>query len=210
MYFTLADQTVYFLWSIAFGAALAVVYDIVRAVRYLLRAGRAHIAVSDMIFFALCGVLTSLFALPFNKGGVRAFTVFGEALGFLIYRLLPGRLSGRLYSAAAVVIRRTARKICGFLKKIYDLVLKVVALLLYNTIEIVDASLHTAVSGAKLLAGEARAKRRRDKPGRHGRGADRVSRRRGGTSSGVALIPDITDTVNANTRRRLKTTTTDH
>ena len=74
---TLSAQTAYFLWSLVMGLALGMMYDIVRAARMLLRAGRLHVTISDIIFFAVCGVLTSLFALPFNKGGVRGFIVFG-------------------------------------------------------------------------------------------------------------------------------------
>ena len=178
MLFTLSDQTVCFLWSIALGAALAAVYDIARAFRMLLRASRVHIIISDIVFFALCGAVTSLFALPFNKGGVRAFTVFGEAAGFLAYRLTLGSIFGKIYAKVAVILRHFSRKICEILKKIYDLLLKAASLLLYNIVEIIVGSFHTAVSGTKLLAGEAvSARAQRSKTFRSGSAVKKAERK---------------------------------
>ena len=74
---SLADQTSYFLWSLVLGLVLGALYDIVRAVRMLTKARGARVIISDVLFFTVCGVITSLFALPFNKGDVRAFIIFG-------------------------------------------------------------------------------------------------------------------------------------
>jgi len=138
MWFSLSDQTLYFIASVALGAALAAVYDLVRAARMLLRAGRVHVFLSDVAFFAVCGAVTSLFALPFNKGDVRAFVLFGEALGFLMYRLTIGSVMGRFYAGIARILRRFIGKICEFLKNIFDLLLKAGSFLVYNVHEIID------------------------------------------------------------------------
>ena len=156
MEFSLAEQTVYFLASIVMGAALAAVYDLIRAIRMLIRCSRIHIFISDILFFFLCGVLTSLFALPFNKGDVRAFILFGEAIGFLTYRLTLGSLFGKLYAVIARVFRRFIQKYCEKLKKIYDSLLKAGAFVLYNIVALVDGLCRTAISGVKVLASEAR------------------------------------------------------
>ena len=132
MWFSLSDQTAYFLWSIALGAFAAALYDLVRAARMLLRAGKLHLLLSDIIFFMLCGVLTSLFALPFNKGSVRAFIVFGEAVGFLCYYFTLGRVIGRFYSILSKGIKWILKKICDLLKTFFDLLLKTGAFVVYN------------------------------------------------------------------------------
>ena len=157
MWFSLADQTVYFLASIAMGAALAAVYDVLRALRMLMRAGRAAVLVTDILFFAFCGVATSLFALPFNKGNVRAFIVFGEAAGFLAYRLTLGSIFGKIYAAAAGFLRHIIRKICEILKKFYDFLLKAAGIMLYNILEVEEGFFRTLFSGLKQLASERRA-----------------------------------------------------
>ena len=156
MFFSLSQQTVCFLASVAFGAALAALYDLVRAVRMLLRASCGHIVVSDILFFFVCGVLTSLFALPFNKGDVRGFAVFGEAAGFLTYRLTLGSVFGKIYAVIARLLRHIIRKICEKLKKIYDFLLKAGALLLYNISVLIERFGRTALSGIRILTGELR------------------------------------------------------
>jgi hypothetical protein len=151
MWFSLADQTVYFLSSIALGAALAVLYDLVRAGRMLFRAGRVHMLICDVIFFALCGVLTSLFALPFNKGSVRAFIVIGEGIGFLTYRMTIGSIFGKFYAFLARVLRQFIRKNCEFLKNFFDLLLQAGALLLYNVNVLLDRFIRFVGRGLREL-----------------------------------------------------------
>lgn len=138
MWFSLSDQTTYFLFSLLMGAALAVVYDLVRAVRMTLRAGSVHVMVSDIVFFALCGVATSLFALPFNKGDVRGFIVFGEAVGFLAYRLTLGSIMGKIYAHMARLFRKIVQILYKFFEKIFSLLLKITTLMLYNIGVLID------------------------------------------------------------------------
>lgn len=151
MWFSLADQTVYFLASIVLGAALAALYDLVRAGRMLFRAGKVHVLVSDILFFALCGVLTSLFALPFNKGSVRAFIVIGEGVGFLAFRLTVGSIFGKFYALLARLLRQFIRKICEFLKNFFDLLLHAGTLLLYNVTVLLDRFIRFVGRGLREL-----------------------------------------------------------
>lgn len=159
---TLSAQTAYFLWSILFGAALAALYDLVRAARMLLRAGKIHLMISDIVFFAVCGVLTSLFSLPFNKGDVRAFILFGEAVGFLAYRLTLGSVMGKVYAFLTRMVHSFVQKIRRFLEKIFNYLLKATVVLLYNVGVVID-SLHKKASEKKQLhrAAAARARSRR-------------------------------------------------
>ena len=154
MWFSLSDQTVYFLASIALGAVLAAAYDLLRALRMLLRSGRGAVMVMDILFFALCGVITSMFALPFNKGNVRGFIVFGEAGGFLAYRLTLGSIFGKIHAAVSRLLRQFIRKIGEKLKKIYDFLLKAGRVLLYNMIEVIVGFFCTGLSGCRMLLRE--------------------------------------------------------
>ena len=140
MGFSLSDQTAYFLWSIVFGMALAALYDLLRAVRMLTKARRTAVILTDILFFTLCGVLTSLFALPFNKGSVRAFIIFGEAAGFLSYRLTAGSIMGKFYSRAAVILRRFVQKIHKIIQVFFDLLLKMTSSIVYNVNVLIELS----------------------------------------------------------------------
>ncbi len=166
MGFSLSDQTAYFLWSLALGVLLGVLYDVVRAARMALRAGRAHVAVSDVVFFVVCGVITSLFALPFNKGDVRAFILFGEAVGFLAYRLTLGNVMGKVYAFLTRKLRSFVQKIRNFLEKIFNYLLKAVVGLVYNVgVEIDKSRKKAAEKKQKKCAERRKAKRRRSHKG---------------------------------------------
>ena len=156
---SLTAQTAYFLWSLVLGAALGVLYDGVRAARMVLRAGRIHTTISDIVFFAVCGVLTSLFALPFNKGDVRAFILFGEAVGFLAYRLTLGSVMGKVYAFFAVKLRSFVQKIRKFLQLFFNYLLKAIAVLLYN-VGVVIELLRKTVTNHQKKHRAARAKQR--------------------------------------------------
>lgn len=163
---SLADQTSYFLWSLVLGIVLGALYDIVRAVRMLTKARGARVIISDVLFFTVCGVITSLFALPFNKGDVRAFIIFGEAVGFLAYRLTLGSVMGKFYSHTAVLLRSFIQKINKISEKIFDLLLKMIAVLVYNISEVIDKSLRRAAASfrkRRCASEKKKAKRGRNK-----------------------------------------------
>ena len=163
MWLTLSEQTAYFLWSIVLGAFIAALYDIVRAVRSLLRAGKLHAILSDVLFFVLCGIMTSLFALPFNKGSVRVFILFGELIGFLCYRLTLGQVMGRIYSIMSKGIVWLARKICELLKNFFDLLLKTASFVLYNVGVLIDRSKQKVFAAGKKARKERRKVRNKNR-----------------------------------------------
>lgn len=135
---SLSAQTAYFLWSLVLGVALGVLYDVIRAARMVLCAGKIHVMLSDILFFTACGVITSLFSLPFNKGDVRAFILFGEAVGFLTYRITLGSVMGKVYAFFAKKIRSFVQKIRKFLQFFFNYLLKSIAFVLYNVGVIID------------------------------------------------------------------------
>ncbi len=132
MEFTLADQTVYFLYSLLFGIILSALYDIIVVIRMLSTGHTLRLILLDVLYMSLCAVLTVLFAMPFNKGSVRYFVLFGELIGFVVYRCTLGGLSEKFYSVIiriiSVIIEKSL-KICGiFLHK----VLKANRFVVYN------------------------------------------------------------------------------
>lgn len=135
---SLSAQTAYFLWSLVLGVALGMLYDVIRAARMVLRAGKIHVLISDVVFFTVCGVITSLFSLPFNKGDVRAFILFGEAVGFLTYRITMGSIMGKVYAFLARKIRSFVQKIRKILQIFFNYLLKSIAFVLYNVGVIID------------------------------------------------------------------------
>lgn len=132
MEFSLATQTVYFLFSILFGIILSAVYDVVRVIRFMGFTKLWQIVLSDVLYFFVCAVLTFLFSLPFNNGSVRYFVIFGEAVGFILYRFTLGEVMAKVYCFIIRVIRRIFKKSLEILIFFSNKLLKANRFVVYN------------------------------------------------------------------------------
>lgn len=132
MEFSLATQTVYFLCSILFGIILSAVYDVVRVIRFMGFTKLWQIILSDVVYFFVCAVLTFLFSLPFNNGSVRYFVLFGEAVGFILYRFTLGEVMAKVYCFLIRIIRRIFKKSLEILIFFSNKLLKANRFVVYN------------------------------------------------------------------------------
>lgn len=132
MEFSLATQTVYFLYSILFGIILSAVYDVVRVIRFMGFTKLWQIILSDVVYFFVCAVLTFLFSLPFNNGSVRYFVLFGEAVGFILYRFTLGEVMAKVYCFLIRIIRRIFKKSLEILIFFSNKLLKANRFVVYN------------------------------------------------------------------------------
>ncbi len=132
MEFSLADQTVYFLFSLLFGVILSALYDIVVVLRIIGLSKLWQTITFDVLYMFLCAVLTVLFAMPFNKGEVRYFVLFGEIIGFFVYRYTLGGLSVKIYSEIIRFIRLIIEKSLQISRFFLHKVLKVNRFVVYN------------------------------------------------------------------------------
>ena len=132
MEFSLADQTIYFLSSLLFGVLLSSLYDFVRVMRFCGLTKPWQIILSDTLYLTVCAFLTILFSLPFNKGSVRYFVVFGEAVGFIVYRFTIGEISAKFYCFVIRVLRKFIEKSLKILRKILNKLLKANRFVVYN------------------------------------------------------------------------------
>lgn len=132
MTFSLADQTVYFLWSLLFGVILSALYDFVRLLRFMGFNRLWQIIITDVLYFFLCAVLTVLFALPFNKGAVRYFVLFGEAVGFVVYRFTLGEITARIYCFVIRILSAIFKKCSKYIGIFLNKLLKANRFVVYN------------------------------------------------------------------------------
>lgn len=94
-------QAVTFLWAVAAGAGLCLLYDLFRILRLALRSKNPGIFLQDLLYSFLAAIVTYLLLLARCRGELRGFVLLGELLGFLICRLT---VSAVLYSAASKLI----------------------------------------------------------------------------------------------------------
>lgn len=132
MEFSLASQTVYFLYSILFGLILSALYDVVRVLRFSGFTKVWQIILTDILYFFLCAFLTFLFALPFNKGSVRYFVIFGEAVGFVLYRYTLGEVMASVYCFIIRLIHKIFEKSLKIVLFFSNKLLKANRFVVYN------------------------------------------------------------------------------
>ncbi len=101
----LSQQAAAFLWSVALGGALGVVYDWFRIGRILKKKWWLTVFLEDLLF-ALAAALSTAFCFTLtNYGQVRLFLLIGEGLGFLVY-----------YNTVGVLVAMQARLVARFLR----------------------------------------------------------------------------------------------
>ncbi len=132
MEFSLADQTVYFLYSLLFGVALSALYDVIRVLRFAGFCKLWHIIFTDVLYFFVCAVATFIFALPYNHGGVRYFVLLGEALGFLTYRFTVGEVLAPIYCFILRIFSKIIEKSLKYMVLFLNNLLKANRFVVYN------------------------------------------------------------------------------
>lgn len=136
----IAVQTQLFLYAFGFGFVLGILYDIFRIIRLIFSGGRGAVFAADILYLAVCMLLTFYFALVLNSGQLRGYVAAGEILGWLVYYFSFGsiavRISNRIINAGKKLLRGTARliampikfitrKINRLFKKIYSFLAKI-------------------------------------------------------------------------------------
>lgn len=132
MELSFAQQSGAFLWSVALGTALAVLYGVLKFIRFSFSPGRAAVFLLDVLFMLVCAVSCFLFSVGFIRGYVRFYVFVGAALGFAAYRLSLGKLTFLLYSRVVPLCRKIQNKILRKLKLFAKKLLKICRKLLYN------------------------------------------------------------------------------
>ena len=132
MELSFAQQSAAFLWSVALGASLAVLYGIFKFIRFSFSPGKAAVFLLDVLFMLSAAVSCFLFSLGFIQGYVRFYVFIGAAIGFAAYRMTVGRLTFILYSRFVLVCRKILNKILRKLKLFAKKLLKICHKILYN------------------------------------------------------------------------------
>lgn len=105
----IAEQTVDFLWSVAFGALLGLFYDVFRIVRVAVRAPSPVVFIQDVVFWFLAGLCTFIFIFAINAGELRLFLFLGILAGAAAYYFTLGMLVIAFAKAVVSFIKRALR-----------------------------------------------------------------------------------------------------
>lgn len=78
----IGQQALNFLFAFLFGVALALLYDFVKVLHRTVMRSFLSVQLSDVIFCFVSSLLCFCFFMLFTGGEVRAYLLFGMALGF--------------------------------------------------------------------------------------------------------------------------------
>lgn len=97
MELSLAVQMQGFLLAIGAGFALAILYDVLKITRTMLRSTPSHVFWGDIVFMTVAAIVTFLLSLAACMGEVRFYILAGEGIGFCVYFLTIGLISIRVF-----------------------------------------------------------------------------------------------------------------
>ncbi len=99
--FSHAVQLSVLLKAIGAGYFLGFVFSLVMLFNAFHGKSTVFVFIRDVLYFISAAIFTFLFALKYNAGTVRFYILAGEGIGFLLYYIFPGNLTGRLFRKAA-------------------------------------------------------------------------------------------------------------
>ena len=114
MLFATIGQWKVFVAMMAAGLLVGLVYDLLAALRRLLRAGPLLSLCADLAFGLLSALLLGGALTLADYGRARLYPFLGAGAGLLLYALGPRRLGGTLFRAFARKFRRIWRRIVKF------------------------------------------------------------------------------------------------
>lgn len=97
MLFYTVGQSQIFLAMIYAGMFIALLYDILRLIRYILTAGRVLTLALDLVFGALSAFLLIAFMMKANYVELRVYALLGALCGFVLYEFTISPIVMLLY-----------------------------------------------------------------------------------------------------------------
>lgn len=101
--------------SVAAGAAMAFVYDLLRLFRRIIRHNRVFVDIEDLIFWTACFFASFTLLYYVNNGVIRFAAVLGAAFGMWLHAMTLGRL----LTPVSRIIKSVNKKITMVFSPIY-------------------------------------------------------------------------------------------
>lgn len=126
------QQSTAFLYSLPLGAALGVIYGILKLIRFALSPKKHTVIALDIAFMLLCSLSIFFYSLGMLDGYIRIYVIIGASTGFFIYRLTVGKLLQRILDPIIRVIKKIIVSIFTKIKLFTKKLLKIGYEILYN------------------------------------------------------------------------------
>ena len=118
------NQRTVFLYFLAVGVFLGVVFDVLRIKREFFGTSRLVLFFDDLAYmlFGTCVLILGVFRV--NNGNLRWFELFSPCIGFLVYRSTVSKLVIRFFFFLSRIIKRIFRIVCDFAVRILKILFK--------------------------------------------------------------------------------------
>ncbi|MDO4607750.1 MAG: spore cortex biosynthesis protein YabQ [Clostridia bacterium] len=113
----LSNQIISFFLSICLGAILCGCYDFIRAIRKIGFNSFFTVLLVDILFSVVSAFATFIFLIARTNGEIRGFVLFGELLGFFVFRFT---FSNFLFKIFLFLLK----KINNLLNKLNDIIIQ--------------------------------------------------------------------------------------
>ena len=124
------NQKIVFLYFLAVGVFLGIVFDVLRIKREFFGTSRLVLFFDDLAYMLFCTCVLILGVFRVNNGNLRWFEFFSPCIGFLAYRATLSKLVIKFFFFLSRLIKRIFRAVCIFLLRILKTIFKPVFKLL--------------------------------------------------------------------------------
>ncbi len=145
----------FFVISILWGSLILIIYDCLRIIRKIIKHNKFSIAIEDLFYWIICGLLIFKMMYKHNDGIIRAFSIMGMLIGMIIYKNLFSDFLLETISAILIKILNFGVSILSFiirpflwLKAIFD---KTIAIKINRRLKKVKNSMEIAFKSLKSL-----------------------------------------------------------
>lgn len=133
-FIVISHQLLECLWALILGAVFGLLYDILRFARRLLCLpfGESMLLnITDFLYLLFCSASYCVFLFSASNGRFRAFTFVSLAVGFALYRLLPGKIVDRILTLVSRFLRFVFKWITFPIRFLFGVVKRGIVNLLY-------------------------------------------------------------------------------
>ncbi len=125
-----------FLFSILLGMIISIIYDFFKIINFINHKNNKIIFFSDIFFMFIAALISFLYILASNYGIFRIYILFGELIGFIIYRYTLGNLFYNLVISilkfTTKIYRRIIKLLMNIFNKIYYYISKLILKKFHN------------------------------------------------------------------------------
>lgn len=111
----IVEETMFMYHSVLLGVIVAVIYDMIRIFRRVVRHNRFFLSVEDILYWIFCAWEVFYLLYRESSGVLRWFAILGIALGMFLYMISISRFVVDFISGAINRLLHLIGKIIGFL-----------------------------------------------------------------------------------------------